>query len=211
MASLFRRFGKIFQWNKLSIWEIKKHSLESLYIDENGEANKRWIVKLYYNFIPFVLSVSLLSLGVFISDEVSNYLITGVSIFAGLFFNLLLIIADKLKIRRELLDSNKTEAKENYLKRFEIFSRQFISTISYAVIQAIWLIILMTLCKIEVFQESVMHNNFLCYLVLSLTYLFNFLTYLIVFKLIVLLFTILSSLYIMIFDDLNLNNGKHKF
>lgn len=211
MSSLGKRLGKIFQWNKFSIWEIRRHSIESLYLDENGESNKKWIVKLYYIYIPTICSILLLALGIFMSDEVSNYLITGVSIFAGLFFNLLLIIADKLKLRKEMFNSANTEAKDNYLKRFEIFSSQFISTISYAIIQSIWLILLMLLCKIEVFQSELTNNHIISYIVLFFIYLFNFLTYLLAFKLVILLFTILSSLYVMIFDDLNLNKGGHKF
>jgi hypothetical protein len=159
------KLSRTFQWNKFSIWQIRRHAIDSLYLDENGEGHKKWIVNLYFHFFPLFCSLSLLGLGVFMSDDVSNYLITGVSIFAGLFFNLLLIIADKLKIRKEVLSSVKTEAKENYLKRFEIFSSQFISTISYAIVQSIWLILLILLCKINVFEADVEQITFLYYFI----------------------------------------------
>ncbi|PRX56372.1 hypothetical protein CLV81_0369 [Flagellimonas meridianipacifica] len=211
MINIRRHIGKVFSWQKLSIWEIKRDAVSSLYKNENGDSSKKWVANFYYNIIPFVVSLILVVFGVFLTSDVSNYLITGVSIFAGLFFNLLLIIADKLKLRRELLESNDTEAKENYLKRFEIFSSHFISTISYAIILSLWLIILMLFCRVNVFQDQFFDCEPMFYVIKVLTYSFNYLTYLIGFKLVILLFTILSSLYIMIFDDLNLNKGTHTF
>ncbi len=206
-----RHIMRTFRWDKLSIWEIRGQAISSLFKDENGELKPKWLVNFYYEFVPFIIASIILIFGFFITSEVSNYLITGVSIFAGLFFNLLLVIADKLKTRREVLENNKSESKENYLTRFETFSSQFVSIISYAIIQSIWLILLMLLCRVHNYNEVYSKFEIMFYVIWLLTYLFNFLAVVLGFKLIILLMSILSSMYIMIFDDLSLNRKKNNF
>lgn len=131
-------------WTKIKIWEIRKDALQSLRKDYNGKIVKdRGIVFAYYYAFPFVISIVFLAIGVTINTDIANYFITGISIFAGLFFNLLLVVADKLNVRKRFLDTDQNEETKNYVIRYRHFSEQLISQISYGIVISIGLIILM--------------------------------------------------------------------
>ena len=132
-------------WNKIKIREIKKDALDSLKKDYNGKVVKNHLVQLYYYTIPLIISLILLFSRAIITTEIANYFITGISIFAGLSFNLLLAIADKLNVRKRLLDNDINEETKNYVTRYRHFSEQLISQISYCIIISIVLILLMFL------------------------------------------------------------------
>jgi hypothetical protein len=191
-------------WTKIKIWEIRKDALESLKKDYNGRIvkNKKIVISYYY-LLPFLISIVFLAIGVTIDKEIANYFITGISIFAGLFFNLLLVVADKLNIRKRLLDNDPNEETRNYVKRYRHFSEQLISQISYGIIISIGLIILMFLTHFKTWLPS----TDIVYVKLTykvLKYLLNGLIFYNGMQFIIMLFVILSSMYVMLLDDLKL-------
>jgi len=193
-------------WTKIKIFEIRKDALESLRKDYNGRIvkNKRIVFSYYYMF-PFIISITFLSIGVSINSDIANYFITGISIFAGLFFNLLLVVADKLNVRKRLLDSDSNEETKNYVIRYRHFSEQLISQISYGIVISIGLIILMFFTHFK----SLLPQTDMCYVKIInkiLEYTLNGLIFFNGTQFIIMLFVILSSMYVMLLDDLKIKN-----
>lgn len=191
-------------WTKIKIWEIRSDALESLKKDYNGRIVKnKKTVFLYYYFLPFCVSICLLLVGVTIDTDIANYFITGISIFAGLFFNLLLVVADKLNVRKRLLDTDPNEETRNYVKRYRHFSEQLISQISYGIVISIGLIVLMFLTHFKNWLPQTEN----CYVIIGykvLKYLLNGLIFYNGMQFIIMLFVILSSMYVMLLDDLKI-------
>ena len=191
-------------WTKIKIWEIRKDALESLRKDYNGKIVKdRRIVFTYYYAFPFVISIVFLSIGVTINTEIANYFITGISIFAGLFFNLLLVVADKLNVRKRFLDSDQNEETKNYVIRYRHFSEQLISQISYGIVISIGLIMLMFFTHFRSWlPQTDIHCIKIIYKILK--YILNGLIFYYGTQFIIMLFVILSSMYVMLLDDLKI-------
>lgn len=212
MKDKLRKYlSNIFSWNKLNIWEIRDDAKSSLNKDVNGNDYEKSMVIFFYEILPTIISVLLISLGVFIDDNSSNYFIGGISIFAGMFFSLLFVVVDKLNTKRQIVDEFKLNNKDvpdgllNYLTRYEIFSEQQVSIISYSIIQCIWLILLMFLCKIiDTYSlEELSKLDYIYYLIYLFKVLINFSTFLLGSKLIILLFVILSNMYVILMQDIN--------
>lgn len=191
-------------WTKIKIWEIRHDALESLKKDYNGRIvkNKKGLLGYYY-LLPLFIACILLASGVTINNDIANYFITGISIFAGLFFNLLLVVADKLNVRKRLLDSDPNEETRNYVKRYQHFSEQLISQISYGIVISIGLIILMFLTN---FQTWLPPTEICCVKIIYqvLKYFLNGLILYNGMQFIIMLFVILSSMYVMLLDDLKI-------
>lgn len=191
-------------WTKIKIWEIRKDALLSLKKDYNGRIVKsRKIVFSYYYLFPAFVSFTFIIIGVTIDSEIANYFITGISIFAGLFFNLLLVVADKLNVRKRLLETDKNEETINYVMRYKHFSEQIISQISYGIIISIVLIILMFLTHFKVWLPHT-DNYYFLLVYKTLKYILNGLIFFYGSQFIIMLFVILSSMYVMLLDDLKI-------
>lgn len=193
-------------WTKIKIWEIRKDALESLRKDYNGRIikDKRLVISYYYAF-PLIVTITFLAIGVTINTDIANYFITGISIFAGLFFNLLLVVADKLNIRKRLLDNDTSEETKNYVIRYRHFSEQLISQISFGIVISIGLIILMFFANFK----SWLPDTDICYVKIIykiLKYILNGLIFYNGTQFIIMLFVILSSMYVMLLDELKIKN-----
>lgn len=191
-------------WTKIKIWEIRKDALQSLRKDYNGKVVKNnRIVIFYYYILPLFISLLFLAFGVTINSEIANYFITGISIFAGLFFNLLLVVADKLNVRKRLLETDQNEETKNYVTRYRHFSEQLIAQISYGIVISIILIILMFLTN---FKTWLPHTDISSIKLIykALKYILNGLIFYNGMKFIIMLFIILSSMYVMLLDDLKI-------
>ncbi|MEP0984945.1 hypothetical protein [Ekhidna sp.] len=172
--------------------------------DYNGRRVKdRWIFITYYYNIPAIVALTVVLLGASITSEISNYFITGISIFAGLFFNLLLVVADKMNVKKRILDLDSNEETKNYVIRYKHFSEQLISQISYAIVISLVLIILMFLTHFGTWLstiDAIDLTNFISFYIPILdTVIFYFGV-----KFIIMLFVILSSMYVMLLDDLKI-------
>lgn len=191
-------------WSKIKIWEIRKDALLSLRKDYNGRIVKnKYIFLSYYYLIPFLISAIFLLIGVSINSEISNYFITAISIFAGLFFNLLLVVADKLNIRRKLLENDKNEETVNYVKRYTHFSEQLISQISYTIVLSLSLIVLMFLIHFKSWLPQ-WDIEYVSIIYKTLKYILNGTIFYVGMQFIIMLFVILSSMYVMLLDDIKL-------
>jgi hypothetical protein len=193
-------------WTKIKVWEIRKDALLSLRKDYNGRVVKNKSAFLaYYYVVPLSISATFLLIGVSINSEISNYFITAISIFAGLFFNLLLVVADKLNVRKKMLENDQNEETVNYVKRYTHFSEQLISQISYTIVISLSLIVLMFLIH---FKSWLPHCDLeyvkMTYKVLK--YILNGMIFYIGMQFIIMLFVILSSMYVMLLDDIKLKN-----
>lgn len=194
-------------WEKIKISEIRQDALKSLSLDYNGNRNNKWILRLYYYMIPLVISLIVVIIGARIDDQVANYFITGISIFAGLFFNLLLVVADKLNVKKRLLETDDNIETIEYIKRYRNFSEQLISQISYTIIISIFLIMLMFLTHVENWLNTIQILQEFKYFELLRSFFDVFIFYVGV-KFIVLLSVILSSMYIMLLDDMKIQKGN---
>lgn len=191
-------------WTKIKIWEIRKDALESLRKDYNGRIVKnKKIVFAYYYVFPLTISIVFLAIGVSINTDIANYFITGISIFAGLFFNLLLVVADKLNTRKRLLDTDTNEETRNYVTRYRHFSEQLISQISYGIIISIGLIILMFFTHSKSWLPET-DIEFIKIIYTVLKYILNGLIIYSGTQFIIMLLVILSSMYVMLLDDLKI-------
>lgn len=190
-------------WSKIKVSEIKKDALLSLNKDYNGRLIKKSTVLIYFKIVPALFSVVLLLSGAKINTDIANYFITGISLFAGLFFNLLLIVADKLNLRKRLLEKDTNEETINYVKRYRHFSEQLISQISYTIIISIGIIVLMFFTYFRVWLP---HTDIMIvkYVYKVLKYLLNGMIFYYGIQFILMIFVILSSMYIMLLDDLKL-------
>jgi len=191
-------------WTKIKVWEIRKDALLSLRKDYNGRVVKNKSAFLaYYYLIPFLISATFLLIGVSINSEISNYFITAISIFAGLFFNLLLVVADKLNVRKKMLENDKNEETINYVKKYTHFSEQLISQISYTIVISLSLIVLMFLIH---FKTWLPHSNLDTIKIIYrlLKYILNGIIFYVGMQFIIMLFIILSSMYVMLLDDIKL-------
>lgn len=126
-------------WDKIKLGEIRRDAKRSLrYRDFNANKESKVYI-LYLYVLPVLISVALLSLGVFLEKEVAYYLITGISIFAGLFFGLLFVVTDKYNQKRkdlkDLLVKGDEEAK-GYVQRYQNFSVTLIRQIAFTIILA---------------------------------------------------------------------------
>lgn len=191
-------------WTKIKIFEIRHDALQSLHKDFNGHVSKskKSVLEYYYAF-PILVSIILLYSGVSINSEIANYFITGISIFAGLFFNLLLVVADKLNAKKRLLEKDTNEETINYITRYRHFSEQLISQISYGIIVSIGIIILMFLTNFSHWLPPTKVPEIL-FLYKILKYSLNGLIIYFGMQFITLLFIILSSMYVMLLDDLKI-------
>lgn len=191
-------------WDKIKISEIRKDALNNLFKQHNGEkvANEK-VVKFYYYILPIIVSIVVLILGVTIKESIASYLITGISIFAGLFFSLLITVSDKMNKRKELQKSL-SETDVNYFKLYKKFSEQLIAYISYEIVLSVILIILILFTFIDVNDFNfLIITTFVINLFKVLNIVLNFLIFYYGIKFLYILLIILSSMYVMLLDDIN--------
>ncbi|WP_297334685.1 hypothetical protein [Flavobacterium sp.] len=193
------------KWNKIKIWEIRKEAHKYLFKEINGvDTENRRTINFYYYVLPIILAVTLVLFNVNIDKDVSTYLITGISIFAGLFFNLLIVVGDKMDKRKKMLSSSKEDAR-HYAELYKNFSKQLISYISFAIILSLLLITLMFVTQIDFTKLDLFINSIeLSSVHFYLKKFFNFLIFYTGTQFIIILLIILSNMYVMLLDDINL-------
>lgn len=195
-------------WDKIKIFEIRKNALSYLNKDFRGiQSTSKILVFFYYYLIPLIIGLTLIAFEFKIDKDISTYLITGISIFAGLFFNLLIVVSDKMRQRKVLYNSEKDDEK-NYAELYKTFSEQLIAYISYAIILSLLLIILMFITQLNlknfnhlIFSDSIKENLKIARSI------FNFFIFYFGYQLLIILSIILSNMYIMLIDDINLEEN----
>jgi hypothetical protein len=201
---------KQLKWNNIKLNEIRKQAKESLKYRDLNANSKTKIYWLYLYVLPILFSLVLLLLGLFIEKEIASYFITSISIFAGLFFSLLFIVTDKYGTKKddlkEITEQGDDEIR-NYLKRYKNFSTFLIRQISYTIVLAIVLIILLSIVYFYP-QFPQIDCCIWKYTKLAGKYLLNGVIYYWIAQFVVFLLVILSNMYVMLLDDINFEKGK---
>lgn len=203
-------------WTKIRLSKIRDDAKNSLYRDFNGRIKNKSTVRVYLYGIPIFTTLILLILGVFIEKDIASYLITGISIFAGLFFGLLFIVNEKYNSRKDNLSNNRNEETINYLKRYKIFASQLMSQISYTIVLSIGIILLSSIVyfsgNINI-NESIVEFispkmiNIATVSLNLLKYFLNGAIFYLSIQLVLFIIVILSSTYVMLLDDLDFNKN----
>ncbi|WP_264538052.1 hypothetical protein [Flavobacterium sp. N1736] len=195
----------------LKLKNIRKEAIHSLYYDNREKLiSSKLKLNLFYYGIPFILSSILICLNQLLNENSITYFITGISIFAGLFFNLLIVVSDKMEKRKKLFYSN-YEATSKYAKDYKIFSERLIASISYAIILSIVVIGLMFFTQLNyVSLEKHFTKEHVEYINKISDYFFNFLSYFIGFQFIILLLHILTDIYDMLIHDMNTSEYQNE-
>ncbi len=195
----------------LKLKDIRKETIHSLYFDNRDRLiSSKFKLNLFYYGIPFLLSTILICLNQLLNENSITYFITGISIFAGLFFNLLIVVSDKMEKRKKLLNST-YEPTHRYAKDYKVFSERLIASISYAIVLSVLLIGLMFFTQLNFLPlEKYFIKEFVDYLSKSSIYFFNFASYFIGFQFILILLHILTDIYDMLIHDMNTNEYQNE-
>lgn len=195
----------------LKLKNIRSEAIHSLYYDNRDKlVSSKFKLNLFYYGIPFILSILLICLNQLLNKDSITYFITGISIFAGLFFNLLIVVSDKMEKRKKLLLSN-YEPTHKYAKDYKIFSERLIASISYAIVLSILVIGLMFFTQLDyTCLEKFLKKEYVECLNKISDYLFNFGSYFIGFQFIILLLHILTDIYDMLIHDMNTNEYQNE-
>lgn len=175
--------------NKLNILEIRRDALYVLKLN----TNKYEFLTIYY-CIPISIAFILHYINYDIETRLFRNLISGISLFAGMLFSIIFIVSKNYNERKRDLQS-KNEEDLQYLNRYKKFSNNIISLISFVVIKAILIIVLLIISDAykhflddEVnFQLRLIWDVFVIIII-------QFLLYIIV---------ILKEMYAMQYDDIN--------
>lgn len=131
---------------------IKKSAINSLNSDSSGELWSKTKNQLYFLFTFTIIPLLISGLAFYFDvrlESFENYIISGISIFTGLFFSLLLNISSKIRIEKE----NKNLDIENF-KAFKENMKQIADITQYVIIIGVEIMIL-TLINILVSSRSV--------------------------------------------------------
>lgn len=191
------------KWNKIRIKEIRKKAFESLsYVDDNAKDNNPKYI-WYVHVIPIILTCCLLLCKVFLTSDIVSYMITSISIFAGLFFGLLFIVTERYNSKKEQLQSDKNEEVVNYLIRYQNFSKFLVAQISYTIVLSVALICFMA---VVYFAPQIPRWSFCGYgdiIRLISKYVLNALIFYWSFQFIMFIIVILGNTFVMLSDDIN--------
>jgi len=194
---------------KIKLNLIRKDAKDSLYKDYSGRTKNKRSVFLCLYLIPAFISIVLLVNGILVEKDFANFLVTGISIFAGLFFGLLFIVNEKYNSRKQILSEDSNEETINYLKRYKIFASQLVSQISYTICISIALIIINSIIllfyNVKITMIMLILNKYDLIEIgnLSLVYIINGILFYLSAQLIYFILVILSSTYVMLMDDLD--------
>lgn len=141
--------------NKINVKSIVQDHVRTLHITGSKKVHV-WDIVLFYVFPTAVMLASLLGLGLRVSESLANALFTGVSIFAGLLFNVQILIYDN--IRHVKTTDEELPAVTRY-RRF-LFNELF-SNVSYAIFVCLVMMVLIGLFNLTFeggWLESVRHQ-----------------------------------------------------
>ena len=191
------------------LFDIRKEALNALYYDNrNRLIASKWTLNLVYYGLPIMISAALVLLNQKLTNDSITYFITGISIFAGLFFNLLIVVSDKMDKRKKQLESN-YEPTSDYAKDYKLFSERLIASISYAILLSILVIGLMFFTQIDYGSlDNYLTENAIKWINNISDYLFNFLAYFVGLKFLILLIHILIDIYDMLIHDMNMQEHQ---
>jgi|SRR5690554_491469 len=150
---------------KFHILEVIKDGHKSLYTDIDGYIRNKASKIIIFDLAPIIISFVLFFMTDFSQHlkEFSSDILTGISIFSGLLFSLIIVIVDKAKTRKTELINNKNDEIKNYVNKYLRFSEQLISQISLSIIYSFTIIIILILSSISIdfFEVPLILNKIL--------------------------------------------------
>ena len=172
------------------IYRIIKDGTKSLLYDIEGKKRSKFQVYSGFTFVPIIICAITIWKEISFKDIIDT-LLTVLSIFTALIFNVLFSVPDKLSQRIEKLKNKTDNSTKNYLVRFINFTRSFIQQISFIIVICIVLIILLVFLKVTT-------DNII---ILILTTISSVLFY----DLIMYILMILSNIYTLLMNDIDIN------
>jgi hypothetical protein len=134
-------------FDRVDIGLILKKHVETFYNDgeekSTGIKNVPVSDKVVFIYFPIITSILIVALGITLTNDYINIIITSLSIFVGLLFNLLVLVFDLAKKQREKIerieDTNEIVPKTESAK-YNI-SKELFANISFAIALSIFAII----------------------------------------------------------------------
>jgi hypothetical protein len=175
--------------SKLNVFEIRRDAL--IAVKDNANIFSFWVV---YYILPILIASSLHYIEYDVDTRLFGNLISGISLFAGLLFSIIFIVSNNLNTRREQL---KTKDEENirYIETYKKFAKNIVSLISYTVVKAIFIIIILIISDAVYSYLDNKVNLFLRLLWdVLVVFLYHFIFYIIL---------ILKEMYSMQYEDIS--------
>jgi len=195
--------------SETNLFLIIKDANKSLFTSIDGVIEKKdKAIKLYiFDLLPIIISILIVTSNGILNESLTNILITGLSIFSGLFFSLIFVVTEKAKeIRKEYTESTDDEL-INFKIRYLNFSKQLIAQISYSILIALMIILLAFLTKIELSSDLIRFPNYfqngLALSKLIIPKLLYFILYILLIRFLIVFVIILSSMYSMFLEQIN--------
>jgi len=189
--------------SKYHIIEILKDTFKSLGTNINGYRDKPIQVFVMFIILPILLSVLMIYFGIFVNKDLTSLLVSGLSIFCGLFFSLIIVVVDKVNKRKEQLSSQEDEEVRNYIFRYVLFSKSLIAQISFAIIICIVIILFILVLSVDFhFITNVLikkYGKLFC----------HFIVFVLSIQFLLILYLIVSSMYSMFLEDIDLKFKKN--
>ena len=181
------------------IVEIVRYAHKSLYTDINGNRSGLGWKLFLFDILPLLLAVLLIWLGNDLSviEEISTYLFTTLSLFAGLLFSLIVVIVDKAKSKKLQITSQDEEVL-NYYQRYMNFSEQLITQISFTILLSLGIILFLFGKQLEVDVGYSFHAEVCKWTNRGL----DGLIYYFSFQFLIMLLIIISGMYSVFLDEL---------
>lgn len=170
--------------------KIRKEALSNIKKDSDGEKidskiNKVWYFFLFY-LIPLLMSIGSWLNDIFIS-EMEKFISTGIAIFTGLFFSLLLNIGSKVNAEK----NNPNKDQDNFIS-FKNSMIQISSITIYTIVLGIIIFLLLLI-------NHILKTDTVIYIEKGFTALIIF----IMSQFIICLFFMIQRLYFIVKDELN--------
>lgn len=195
--------------SETNLFLIIKDANKSLFTSIDGVIEKKdKAIKLYiFDLLPTIISILIVISNGILNESLTNILITGLSIFSGLFFSLIFVVTEKAKeIRKEYTESTDDEL-INFKIRYLNFSKQLIAQISYSILIALMIILLAFLTKIELSSDLIRlpdyFQNGLALSKLIIPKLLYLILYILLIRFLIVFVIILSSMYSMFLEQIN--------
>lgn len=146
--------------NKLHLREIFVNGHKSLAKEIDGQKGNILQKILIFDFLPVVISFFLFFYTNFQSmlPQFSSDILSGLSLFSGLLFSLIVVIVDKAKTRKANLLASSNEEEKNYLSKYLIYSEQLVTQISLSILYAFIVIFLLIFIRISLTNFNITHE-----------------------------------------------------
>lgn len=186
--------------NKLHLCEIIKSGHKSLYQEIDGHKGNLIQKILIFDITPIIISIGLFLFTNFqnMLPDFSSDILSGLSLFSGLLFSLIVVIVDKAKARKATLLASTNEEEKNYLTKYLLYSEQLVTQISLSIIYAFTVILLLILglIRLENLEVSSQVISLMCSIGIILITYFSI-------QFFILILLIISGMYSIFINDID--------